>query len=115
MAVTSKQIIEVDPATGLNRVVTVDAEIFGTGTLAERPVSGVNNGDMYVIMDPGLGIFRIDVWDSTTSAWHNFQVPAPAGLGQVLLSCDGVSFQASDPIVGDGWLCNEAGELLVRG
>jgi hypothetical protein len=42
-------------------------------------------------------------------------VPSPTELGQVLYSIDGATFTAQTPMVGDGWLCNNNGTLLVRG
>lgn len=69
MGTTSRQIVAIDETTGLEQVVPVDADIFGTGTVAERPVSGTSDGDIYVVQDPGLGIFRIDVWNG--GAWES--------------------------------------------
>lgn len=71
MATTSRQIVAIDETTGLEQVVSVDADIFGTGTIAQRPVSGVSAGDMYVVQDGGLSVYRIDIYDG--SAWTTLQ------------------------------------------
>lgn len=42
-------------------------------------------------------------------------VPSPGGIGHVLLSLDGVNFTSECPLIGDGWLVNENGFLLVVG
>lgn len=67
MAATSREIIAIGSG-GQPSVVPFDAEIFGTGTLAERPASGSGVGDMYVVNDTGLSLYRIDIWDG--SSWQ---------------------------------------------
>lgn len=69
MATTSAKVTILDPATGQITIVDEDADIFGTGTLASRPAAGSGVGDMYVINDAGLGIYRIDLWDG--AAWQS--------------------------------------------
>jgi len=68
MATTSQLVTVLDATTGRTTVENVDANLFGTGTLAQRPASGTVTGDMYIVNDTGNGIFRIDIWDGT--AWQ---------------------------------------------
>lgn len=68
MATTSALVVSIDPATGTENVVSVDANIFGTGAVADRPASGQNVGDIYVVQDPGGQVWRLDIWDGT--AWQ---------------------------------------------
>lgn len=65
MATTSRLVTVIDEATGYPTVENVDANLFGNGTLASRPGSGTAAGDMYIVLDTGLGIFRIDIWDGS--------------------------------------------------
>jgi len=69
MATTSAKVTILDPATGQITIVAEDADIFGTGTLAARPAAGSGVGDMYVVNDSGLAIYRIDLWDG--AAWQS--------------------------------------------
>ena len=66
MATTSAKVTILDPATGQITIVDEDADIFGTGTISSRPATGSGIGDMYVVNDPGLSIYRIDLWDGAT-------------------------------------------------
>ena len=63
MAATSADIVSI--VNGLEKVVPFDADIFGSGTLAERPVSGSGEGDLYLVKDVASGVYRIDFWDGT--------------------------------------------------
>ena len=65
MATTSQLVTVLNATTGRTTVENVDANLFGTGTLASRPASGTVTGDMYIVLDGTAGIFRIDVWDGT--------------------------------------------------
>lgn len=55
-----------------------------------------------------------------TANWHD-AVPLslsdinfiPTAAGDVLLSLDGLTFESVTPLIGDGWLVNEGGELLI--
>ncbi len=118
MSTTSKLIISVDETSGLNTVVNVDASIFGTGTLALRPGTGTDSGDMYVVNDTGLSIFRIDLWDG--SVWRTLgsvgSFPVPTQTGEVLYACDATAFVQALPVTCDyGWLVNEEGIHIVNG
>lgn len=42
-------------------------------------------------------------------------LPSASSIGQVLLSIDGSSFTTQTPLVGDGWLANSDGRMLVVG
>lgn len=77
MAATSREILAIG-ATGTPSVVSFDADIFGTGTLAERPATGSGPGDMYVVQDSGLNIYRIDIWDG--SVWQSTAGDAADGV-----------------------------------
>lgn len=50
---------------GLPTTETVDANIFGQGTVAERPASGDAVGDIYIVVDDP--IYRFDIWNG--SSW----------------------------------------------
>ena len=69
MATTSAKVTILDPATGQITIVAEDADIFGIGNLAARPPAGTGIGDMYIVSDSGLGIYRIDLWDG--AAWQS--------------------------------------------
>lgn len=56
---------------GLPTVEEVDSQIFGYGTEAERPSSGTMVGDIYIVLDTSLGVYRWDIWDGTQ--WKTFQ------------------------------------------
>lgn len=75
MATTSKRVTYIDGTTGLPTEETTDADLFGTGTLAARPAAGTSTGDMYVVIDGGLGIYRVDIWDG--AAWQTTQGKYP--------------------------------------
>lgn len=66
---TSARVQVLNETEGFPEWVQVDAYIFGCGDLASRPASGANVGDMYVVLDTGLNIFRFDLWDGT--AWQD--------------------------------------------
>jgi len=55
----------------------VDANLFGTGTVAARPASGGAAGDIYFVQDAPL--YRYDVWDG--SAWQQFQANPVGATG----------------------------------
>jgi hypothetical protein len=48
-----------------------DSQIFGYGTLAQRPASGDVTGDIYIVLDPSGGVYEWNVWNG--SNWENFQ------------------------------------------
>jgi len=73
MTVVSRILTYLDPITGGLVAEETDAQIFGFGTAASRPVSGSVAGDIYVVLDTGLGIFRFDLWDG--SAWQATPTP----------------------------------------
>jgi len=60
---------------GIPTIINPDADIWGTGTIAARPVSGVAAGDLYFVQDPPL--YRIDIWDG--AAWVPVTVIGPSG------------------------------------
>lgn len=64
---------------GKLETVPIDANIFGTGTAAQRPGSGDDVGDIYIVQDPGATppVYRIDMWDG--SAWVRATVFPPPG------------------------------------
>lgn len=45
----------------------------------------------------------------------NLDVPTPGGVGHVQISLDGTTFTSQCPLIGSGWLVNDAGLLLVTG
>lgn len=67
MAVTSAKVTYLTAA-GTIEVIGADADIFGYGTLAQRPATGTTVGDCYIVADAGLSIYRIDYWDG--AAWQ---------------------------------------------
>ena len=74
MATTSKE-VQVLGADGTVTTEPIDANIFGTGTVAARPASGTAVGDIYIVDDAGL--LRFDIWDGST--WVQATVQGPAG------------------------------------
>ena len=48
-----------------------DSQIFGYGTEAQRPVSGNNSGDIYVVLDVSGNVYRWDIWNG--AEWKAFQ------------------------------------------
>lgn len=77
MATTSQQIVVT--IGGVPTVLDVDANLWGTGTLAQRPGSGDNVGDIYIVQDGGASppLYRIDVWNG--SAWVAATTKGPSG------------------------------------
>ena len=73
MATTSQQIVVT--IGGVPTILDVDANLWGTGTVASRPASGDNVGDIYIVQDPPL--YRIDVWNG--AAWVKATVVGPTG------------------------------------
>jgi hypothetical protein len=69
----SRKISHID--NGLPQVEDVDANYWGTGTVASRPGSGTAAGDLYFVQDSP--IYRFDVW--TGSAWVIATCKGPAG------------------------------------
>ena len=56
----------------------VDSPLFGFGTIAARPASGTTAGDLYVVIDGGLGAYRFEVWDGST--WQDMSGTAGSGI-----------------------------------
>lgn len=56
---------------GMPVINDVDTDLWGRGTVAQRPVSGSAVGDIYFVIDVALQIFRMEVWDGT--AWAPIQ------------------------------------------
>lgn len=77
MAETSQYITVV--LNGIPTRLEVDANLWGTGTVAQRPGSGDNVGDIYIVQDPGASppVYRFDVWNGT--AWIKGTVKGPSG------------------------------------
>jgi len=48
-----------------------DSQIFGYGTEAQRPASGDNAGDIYIILDVSGNVYRWDIWNG--AEWKAFQ------------------------------------------
>jgi hypothetical protein len=69
----SRKISHID--NGLPQVEDVDANYWGTGTVASRPGSGAAAGDLYFVQDSP--IYRFDVW--TGSAWVIATCKGPSG------------------------------------
>lgn len=116
MGIQSREILAIG-TDGNTSVVPVDADIFGTGVLADRPTTGDHDGDIYVVNDPGQGIFRMDMWDG--SQWQTLapsgNVPTASRIGQVLYSENGSTFTAELPITSpQGWLVNDEGLLVIK-
>lgn len=77
MAATSQKIqVLID---GLPTDLEIDSDLWGQGTLAQRPASGDNDGDLYLVVDTNFG--RLDRWNG--SAWIRLTVIGPQG-GSVL-------------------------------
>jgi hypothetical protein len=70
MSVNSKEITFLG-TDGLTVINEVDAELFGSGDLASRPVSGTASGDFYIVIDTTNQLYRIDIWDG--SNWQHSQ------------------------------------------
>jgi hypothetical protein len=70
---TSQKIVNV--TSGLPQVIEVDADTFGTGTVAARPGTGANTGDKYFVQDAPK--YRIDIWNG--SAWVIMTCKGPSG------------------------------------
>jgi len=64
MATTSAKVTFLG-ADGTIQVIEVDADIFGFGTAAQRPVAGSGVGDMYLLADPPT--FELQYWNG---AWQ---------------------------------------------
>lgn len=62
---------------GLPTEENVDSQIFGYGTLAQRPASGDVVGDIYIVLDPSGGVYEWNVWNG--SSWQNFQAEPIGG------------------------------------
>lgn len=69
MATTSRETTYIEG--GLPTINDIDANLWGTGTEAARPVTGDGVGDIYIVVDTSGQIYRFDVWDG--SAWASFQ------------------------------------------
>lgn len=69
MASTSEKTGRYDPSDGLFRADDDDAALFGSGTIAARPATGNDDGDIYLVQDQALQIFRVDRWSSVNAAW----------------------------------------------
>jgi len=70
MATTSRRTTYIG-SDGLPTEELIDADLFGTGTLAQRPVAGTASGDLYFVVDGGNTIYRWDVWDG--AQWISIQ------------------------------------------
>lgn len=60
---------------GVPTILAVDANIFGTGTVAQRPASGNQTGDLYIVQDAPL--YAFDIWNG--AAWVRTTVVGPSG------------------------------------
>lgn len=69
MATTSKDAIIVEG--GLPTVNEIDSDLWGQGTLASRPATGANVGDIYLLVDSGNNKIAFQRWNG--SVWENLQ------------------------------------------
>jgi hypothetical protein len=73
LATTSQKIVvEIN---GVPTILEIDANLWGTGTVAQRPASGDNVGDIYIVQDPPL--YRFDVWNG--ASWVAATIVGPSG------------------------------------
>jgi len=63
--VPDRRLIYTDPATGLPIEILSEIEVWGFGTLAQRPAAGSEPGDLFWLIDGGA--VRPQVWDG--GAW----------------------------------------------
>jgi hypothetical protein len=71
VAVTSAQIPVI--VAGLQKLLDVDANLFGMGTVAARPATGDVEGDLYFVNDDPL--YALDIWDG--SIWVRMTIIGP--------------------------------------
>lgn len=67
-ALSRKVLVNLD---GIPTVVDVDENIFGAGTLAQRPATGDADGDLYLLVD-GTDR-RLQRWNEVGAAWQDLQ------------------------------------------
>jgi hypothetical protein len=71
VAVTSAQIPVI--VAGLQKLLDVDANLFGMGTVAARPATGDVEGDLYFVNDDPL--YALDIWDG--AIWVRMTILGP--------------------------------------
>jgi len=75
-----RRLIYTDPVSGLPTEILSEVEAFGFGTLAARPPSGSEVGDLFYLVDGGA--VRIQAWDG--ASWIDISAPPFGGAGGVL-------------------------------
>jgi len=69
-----------DPATGLPTEIVSEFEVWGGGTLAQRPPVGSEIGDLFFLVDSGA--IRLQIWDGAT--WFELSASPFGPAGGVL-------------------------------
>lgn len=72
----TRSITFINPTTGLPQEIEAEADdLFGSGTVAQRPASGLAVGDLWLLVEAGE--VRFQRW--TGSAWENITTMPPSG------------------------------------